>query len=188
MAITTETSNVYIAPPSGQSYSISSASCLSHISAPASQAHNIRPTKSLSLATIMSFFLESPPKIHSPWYTAENVEISPFPTFAPNPKMAGVLPTVMNPASMRAVASWIRDDLDPLIAREGPDIMHPDDVLRLNELLQSLQVFYISKGDIIFSRIHLAIREIAGKASRWPYRLVEECDRVSKILLSSFFR
>ena len=40
---------------------------------------------------------------------------------------------------LRQLAAWIRDTLDPLIAHEGPGIMHPDDVLTLHELFVVLQ-------------------------------------------------
>lgn len=115
---------------------------------------------------------------HPPWNTSEASDVSPYPAMKSDLKVATAVPPIIDPESMRAIASWIRDDLDPLIASEGPDIMHPDDVLSLNELFQSLQVFHVSKGVIAFSRMHQAVREIAGKASRWPYRLVEDCDRV----------
>src|SRR3954469_5538767 len=34
---------------------------------------------------------------------------------------------------LRQLTAWIRDDLDILIAREGPNILRPDDVLVLHE-------------------------------------------------------
>ena len=40
---------------------------------------------------------------------------------------------------LRQLAAWIRDTLDPLMAREGPDIIHSDDVLTLHELFVALQ-------------------------------------------------
>lgn len=58
---------------------------------------------------------------------------------------------------LRQLAAWIRDMLDPLIAREGPDI---------------------SATTLRATRIHRAIMEVAGKATRWPSRLADECDKV----------
>ncbi|TKA77803.1 hypothetical protein B0A49_00931 [Cryomyces minteri] len=80
------------------------------------------------------------------------------------------------PQFLRAKARWIRDDLDPVIAREGPDIMHPDDVLTLHELLQDLRRVAIPVELIRYSRIHKAILDIAGKATRWPGKLIDQCD------------
>ncbi|KAF2396353.1 hypothetical protein EJ06DRAFT_585235 [Trichodelitschia bisporula] len=55
---------------------------------------------------------------------------------------AGPPPTtanILSPNHLRATAAWIRDDLDPLVAREGPNALHPDDVITLHSLLVALQ-------------------------------------------------
>ncbi|EKG12287.1 hypothetical protein MPH_10592, partial [Macrophomina phaseolina MS6] len=82
---------------------------------------------------------------------------------------------------LRQRASWIRDDLDPRIARDGPDCMHPDDVLTLHELFVGLQDADLSISTLRFSRIHLAILEVSGKATRWPKRLAKECDKTVEV-------
>lgn len=80
---------------------------------------------------------------------------------------------------LRQLAAWIRDTLDPLIAREGPNIMHPDDVLTLHKLFVALQHSPdISATTLRATRIHRAVMEVAGKATRWPGRLADECDKV----------
>jgi len=84
------------------------------------------------------------------------------------------------------LAAWIRDTLDPLIAREGPDIMHPDDVLTLHELFVALQHSPdISATTLRATRIHRAVMEVAGKATRRPGRLADECDKVLWIARST---
>jgi hypothetical protein len=93
---------------------------------------------------------------------------------------------VVDLQSLRLVAAWIRDELDPVIAREGPEAMHPDDVLALHRLLQSLQRYQLIKSDIAFSRIHYALREIAGKSSRWPHGLADESDQASVVANLSY--
>ncbi|KAF2104593.1 hypothetical protein NA57DRAFT_70799 [Rhizodiscina lignyota] len=90
-------------------------------------------------------------------------------------------PSMISPEALQNTASWIRDTLDPLIAREGPDIMWPDDCLALQELFQNLQFFPLSKNVIAVTRIHNAVREIAGKATRWPHRLADACDNVIEL-------
>jgi hypothetical protein len=80
--------------------------------------------------------------------------------------------------TLRKTAAWIRDDLDPLVAREGPQALDPNDVLSLHSLLLDLQMEPISIHLLRTSRIYLAVREICGKATRWPSRLIDEADQV----------
>lgn len=82
----------------------------------------------------------------------------------------------LEPEFLRTRARWIRDELDPIVARDGPDIMHPDDVLDLDEFFRHLQVCSIALQTVRYSRIHLAVLEIAGRATRWPHRLINRCD------------
>ena len=81
-------------------------------------------------------------------------------------------------AHLRETAAWIRDDLDPLVARDGPQALDPNDVLTLHSLLLQLQVDVVSINLLRHSRIYLAVREICGKATRWPSKLVDEADRL----------
>lgn len=80
--------------------------------------------------------------------------------------------------SLRWTASWIRDDLDPLVARDGANALHPDDVLMLHSLLLDLQKHPLSVHVLRFSRIYLAVREMCGKATRWPRKIIDEADRL----------
>lgn len=82
------------------------------------------------------------------------------------------------PTELRKRATWIRDVLDPIIARDGPDTMHPNDVLVLHELFTKLQRCESTRWTLRFSRIHYAVSEVAGKATRWPSRLADECDKL----------
>jgi hypothetical protein len=80
---------------------------------------------------------------------------------------------------LRHVAAWIRDELDPVIAREGPEILRADDVLTLHEVFYSLRVSHtITALDLRATGIHRAVMEVAGKATRWPGRLADDCDRI----------
>ncbi|KAL1642974.1 hypothetical protein SLS58_005216 [Diplodia intermedia] len=82
---------------------------------------------------------------------------------------------------LRQRACWIRDDLDPRISRDGPECMQPDDVLTLHELFLGLQNVDLSISVLRYSRIHVAVLEVSGKATRWPKRLAEECDKVIEL-------
>jgi hypothetical protein len=79
---------------------------------------------------------------------------------------------------LRETASWIRDVLEPLVARDGPHSLDSNDVLNLHSLLLDLQIEAIPIHVLRYSRIYLAVREIHGKATRWPGRLVDEADKV----------
>ena len=85
-------------------------------------------------------------------------------------------PSVYNPDFLRKRTRWIRDDLDPQIARDGHDALHADDILKLDEFLRQLLTAKITLEDIRLSRIHLAVSEISGLGTRWPKRLIERSD------------
>ncbi|KAK4989859.1 hypothetical protein LTR50_002906 [Elasticomyces elasticus] len=59
--------------------------------------------------------------------------------------------------------------------------MHADDVLGLNDFFQELRLSNISLDDIRYSRIHKAILDISGKATRWPSKLIDRCDAIIDI-------
>ncbi|KAF2726382.1 hypothetical protein K431DRAFT_213881 [Polychaeton citri CBS 116435] len=85
---------------------------------------------------------------------------------------------IQNPDFLRQRASWIRNTLDPMVAREGPHAIGCDVLLELDELLRRLLDSKVSIEDIRYSRIHLAIQDIAGKATRWPCKVIERCDEL----------
>jgi hypothetical protein len=90
-------------------------------------------------------------------------------------------PSVYDLDYLRRQSRWIRDDLDPQIAREGPDALHSDDVLSLDEFLRRLLTSNISLEDIRFSRLHMALIVISGQATRWPSRLIDRADAVREV-------
>lgn len=90
---------------------------------------------------------------------------------------------------LKQLAHWIRDELDILVAREGPDILRPDDVLTLHELFNALrQSNSITALDLRATGIHKAVKDIAGIATRWPSRLCDDCDKIITIWQSRFGR
>ncbi|KAI9660539.1 MAG: hypothetical protein M1821_009890 [Bathelium mastoideum] len=87
-----------------------------------------------------------------------------------------------SPDELKAMARWIRDDIDPEVAREGAAALCPDCVLQMHD---TLTVFAqdplgagISLASLQYSRIHRALLEVATKATRWPGRLIDLCDDV----------
>lgn len=90
-------------------------------------------------------------------------------------------------AKLKQLTSWIRDGLDLLVAREGPDILRPDDVLYLHETFIALkQSQYITVLDLRATGIHRAVQDIAGVATRWPGRLCDDCDKIISIWTARF--
>ena len=80
---------------------------------------------------------------------------------------------------LKQLASWIRDDLDIIVAREGPEKLRADDILLLHEVFQALRVSStITSLDLRATGIHRAVMEVAGIATRWPGRLADDCDKI----------
>jgi hypothetical protein len=80
---------------------------------------------------------------------------------------------------LKKLARWIRDDLDLLVAREGPHVLRPDDVLLLHETFLALRdATFITCNDLRATGVHRAIQDIAGVATRWPSRLCDDCDEI----------
>ena len=79
---------------------------------------------------------------------------------------------------LRKQCRWIRDDLDPQVARDGPDALHSDEVLKLDEFLRHLLSPNLRLEDVRFSRLHLALIAICGQATRWPSRLIDRAEAV----------
>lgn len=90
---------------------------------------------------------------------------------------------------LRQIATWIRDELDPLVAREGPDVLRADDVLTLHEVFRALRTSTtLSALDLRATGIHKAIIDVAGIATRWPGRLADDCDKIISIWTAKFGR
>ncbi|KAK3725463.1 hypothetical protein LTR37_000433 [Vermiconidia calcicola] len=84
--------------------------------------------------------------------------------------------SVYDPDFLLQKARWIRDELDPQVARDGPDALHSDNILTLDELLRRLLISRIVLEDIRFSRLHLAIISMSGRATRWPKKLIDRAE------------
>lgn len=105
---------------------------------------------------------------------------------APPPPFASLAPDTSR-RTLKQLARWIRDDLDVLVSREGPGILRPDDVVTLHEHLVALhQSTTVTAVDLRATGIHMAVKDIAGIATRWPGRLCDECDKVIAIWTHKF--
>jgi hypothetical protein len=92
---------------------------------------------------------------------------------------AAVLPpTLLQQSVLQQRTQWIRDHLDLQVSRDGPETLDPNDVVELDELFKALQLYPITIEVVRQTRIHLALLQISGKATRWPRRLVDESDKV----------
>ena len=94
--------------------------------------------------------------------------------------------TDLSRSKLKHIAMWIRDDLDLLVAREGPDVLRPDDVLNLHETFVALRHSHVTILDLRATGIHRAVQEIAGVATRWPVRLCNDCDKLISIWTARF--
>lgn len=90
---------------------------------------------------------------------------------------------------LRRISHWIRDELDPIVAREGPGILRADDLLTLHDIFQALKNSYaLTALDLRATGIHRAVMEIAGRATRWPGRLADDCDKLIDLWRANFGR
>ncbi|KAL5115706.1 hypothetical protein ACEQ8H_006418 [Pleosporales sp. CAS-2024a] len=88
---------------------------------------------------------------------------------------------------LKALATWVRDELDLLVAREGPNALQVDDVVLLHETFVALRLASdITALDLRATGIHLVVQDIAGVATRWPGRLCDDCDRIIALWEAKF--
>lgn len=100
--------------------------------------------------------------------------------------VTSAVPDLSRP-SLKLLAHWIRDDLEILVAREGPGALRPDDVVKLHEHFVALRrSTIITARDLRATGIHKAVREIAGIATRWPANLCDECDKIVAVWTDKF--
>lgn len=95
-------------------------------------------------------------------------------------------PLILDPQYIRARTRWIRDDLDPQLARDGPDILSPDIVITLFTFLEELRRSTPSLETLRSSRVHLALLDMTGCATRWPGKLINKADHLIKHLEASY--
>ncbi|KAL1800993.1 hypothetical protein ACET3X_001335 [Alternaria dauci] len=88
---------------------------------------------------------------------------------------------------LKQLAVWIRDELDLRVARDGPNVLHPDDVLTLHETFVALpHAQNITTSTLRATGIHKAVQDIAGVATRWPGKLCDDCDKIIDVWTAKF--
>lgn len=90
------------------------------------------------------------------------------------------IPVPINREYLRNRARWIRDELDPVIARQGPDSLHADNVITLFTFFEELRASTIPLDTIRYSRMQYALLEIVGRATRWPAKLIDCATEIVK--------
>jgi len=89
------------------------------------------------------------------------------------------LATWPEPGLLAQQTHWIRNTLDPLVAHSGGEALTVNDVLTLDAFLRKLHLAtHVSVTDLRASRMHLAIIEICGRATRWPAKLIERAEAI----------
>jgi hypothetical protein len=78
---------------------------------------------------------------------------------------------------------WIRNTLNLQIAHSGPEALAANDLLDLDSFLRNLlsQAPHISLETLRTTRIHLAVLDICGRASRWPLKVIERAEAIGNI-------
>ncbi|KAI4749886.1 hypothetical protein E4T44_14979, partial [Aureobasidium sp. EXF-8845] len=66
----------------------------------------------------------------------------------------------------------------PLVAREGPDSLGPDNVIVLFEFFEQIRSPHLTVEAIRDSGLHFALLTIAGRATRWPIKLIDEAEHI----------
>lgn len=89
---------------------------------------------------------------------------------------------VMSPEHLAAKSHWIRNTLDLQIAQSGPEALSANDLLDLDSFLRSLVSYAggLSLETLRSSRIHLAVLEICGRATRWPLKVIERAETIGQ--------
>ena len=83
---------------------------------------------------------------------------------------------VLNRDYIHGRTHWIRDELDPLVAQQGPHSLTADTVTTLLNFLDQLRRASLSAQTLRSSRIHFALLEISGRGTRWPAELIDQVD------------
>ena len=83
---------------------------------------------------------------------------------------------------------WIRNTLDLQIAHSGPEALAANDLLDLDSFLRGLlaQAPQISLETLRTTRIHLAVLDICGRATRWPLKVIERADAIGVVWEGKF--
>ena len=95
---------------------------------------------------------------------------------------------ITSPQHLTTHTHWIRNTLDLQIAHSGPEALAANDLLDLDSFLRGLlaQASQITLETLRTSRIHLAVLDICGRATRWPLKVIERAEAIGAICESKF--
>jgi hypothetical protein len=90
---------------------------------------------------------------------------------------------VISPQHLASKAHWIRNTLDLQIAQSGPEALSSNDLLDIDSFLRSLLSYAggLSLETLRSSRIHLAVLDICGRATRWPLKVIERAEAIGEV-------
>jgi hypothetical protein len=90
---------------------------------------------------------------------------------------------VTSPQHLTSMAHWIRNTLDLQIAQSGPEALNSNDLLDIDSFLRSLLSYAggLSLETLRSTRIHLAVLEICGRATRWPLKVIERAEAIGQV-------
>jgi hypothetical protein len=90
---------------------------------------------------------------------------------------------VTSPQHLTRMAHWIRNTLDLQIAQSGPEALNSNDLLDIDSFLRSLLSYAggLSLETLRSTRIHLAVLEICGRATRWPLKVIERAEAIGQV-------
>lgn len=142
-----------------------------HLAAIAKILSSIRRTGAIRIThVVVLLFSLAKSRLHTAtrWH---NRRLAMFPATSPIASLSR--------SRLKALSIWVRDELDQLVAREGPNVLRPDDVLILHETFIALyHAAEITALDLRATGIHRAVQDISGVATRWPSRLCDDCDKI----------
>lgn len=95
---------------------------------------------------------------------------------------------VISPEHLIAKSHWIRNTLDLQIAQAGPEALSANDLLEIDSFLRSLLYYAggLSVATLRSSRIHLAVLDICGRATRWPLKVIERAEAIGQVWESRY--
>jgi hypothetical protein len=90
---------------------------------------------------------------------------------------------VASPPYLRSQTHWIRNTLDLQIAQSGPEALTANDLLDIDSFLRGLlpHASEISTSTLRSTRIHLAVLDICGRATRWPLKVIERAEAIGAV-------
>lgn len=91
--------------------------------------------------------------------------------------------TITTPQHLTSQTHWIRNTLDLQIAHAGPEALPANDLLDIDSFLRNLLscASGISLATLRSSRIHIAILDICGRATRWPLKVIERGEAIGAV-------